>query len=469
MSDLRALFEMPLFAALSPEQRQWLAGNVSELELAKGDVLLHEGEQVTRHYVLVEGEFLVWKRVGSQQVFDDRRPAPVCIGEASLLAGIPLPLTITAGSDCRVLLFPEAVFRKLLMDCEPFSKIIFRSMFARINAYDTFILSREKLAALGTLAAGLAHELNNPAAAVARAAHHARETVGTLGETVRIVIDSALPADVMGELNAWAARRVLAAGTAPLDPLRQNEAEDRLSDWLSERGIATPWLVAPCLAAAGIAPGDLAPLAGRLTPVQLSAAIRWLAATLELGCLADEAWRGAGRISEIVKAMKAYSYMDQAPLQEVDVHDGIEDTLMIMRYKLKHGITVTRDYDRALPRLAVYGSELNQVWTNIIDNAVDAMDGRGDLTIRTRREGDSVVVDITDNGPGIPLETLPRLFEPFFTTKPLGKGCGLGLDIAYRIVVNRHDGAISATSQPGETTFRVRLPLVSQRAGGVSG
>ncbi|TDN61889.1 ATP-binding protein [Paraburkholderia sp. BL10I2N1] len=467
MSDLRALFEMPLFATLSPEQRQWLAGNVSEFELAKGDVLLHEGQHPAGHYVLVEGELLTWKRVGSQQVFDDRRPAPVSIAEASLLAGIPVPLTFTAGSHCRVVLLPEATFRTLLMDCEPFSKMIFRSMFARINAYDTFILAREKLAALGTLAAGLAHELNNPAAAVARAAHHARETVGTLGETVRIFMDSAVPADVMGELDAWVARRVSTAGTATQEPLRQNEAEDRLGDWLSERGIARPWLVAPCLAAAGIAPDDLAALAGRLSPVQFSAAIRWLAVTLELGFLADEAWRGAGRISEIVKAMKAYSYMDQAPLQEVDIHEGIEDTLMIMRYKLKHGITVTRDYDRTLPRLAVYGSELNQVWTNIVDNAADAMEGRGDLTIRTCRDGDSVVVEITDSGPGIPLEIRPRLFEPFFTTKPLGKGSGLGLDIAYRIIVNRHNGAINVESQPGETTFRVRLPLVLQGAAGV--
>ena len=317
------------------------------------------------------------------------------------------------------------------------------------------------MAALGMLAAGLSHELNNPASAVARAADRAREARDALHDSLVIFSRSAIPHEALSALDALSRRSV--TGGVPLDALRQSEAEQVLSDWLDQHGGEKSWLMAPCLVASRIAPDDLAALAASLNPEQFNAGIRWLAATLELGSLMDEAKRSAARISDIVKAMKSYSYMDQAPQQEVDIHEGIEDTLTIMHHKLKQGITVKRDYDRSLPRLQVYGSELNQVWTNIIDNAADAMSGRGDIIIRTRREGDYVVVEITDNGPGIPPEIQSQIFAPFFTTKPLGKGTGLGLDIAYQTVVNRHSGTIRVISRPGETTFRVSLPLLGIR------
>jgi signal transduction histidine kinase len=235
-----------------------------------------------------------------------------------------------------------------------------------------------------------------------------------------------------------------------------------LSDWLAAHGVEKPWLVAPSLIACGIVRDDIAALGESLAPDQFNVSIRWLGATIELRALLDEATRSATRISDMVKALKSYAYMDRAPQQEVDIHDGIEDTLTIMRHRLTQDIAVRREYDRDLPRLQVYGSELNQVWTNIIDNAVDAMEGCGDLVISTRREGDYAVVEITDSGPGIPPEMQSRLFEPFFTTKPVGQGTGLGLDIAYRIVVNRHGGTILVHSQPRATTFQVRLPLSAQ-------
>jgi signal transduction histidine kinase len=459
MSDLSRLFEMALFNDLSDARREWLRANLAEHHLKKGDVLLREGQRVTHQFILLDGELITEKAIGGRQVFDDRRPAPVSIAEASLLSEMPLPLTFIAATDCYLAALPEPVVRTLLNECGSFRRHIFRSMYSRISAYDTFILNGEKLAALGRLSAGLAHELNNPAAAVARAADGMRESLDHLRQATPALVLSAMPAEVVDKLSGWASRAAPAVDATPGAALQQSEAENLLADWLAARGLAKPWLIAPQLSTGGFSPAVLEPVAASVTLEQFDALIRWLAAALELRSLANQAWIGAGRISEIVKAMKDYSYMDQAPLQEVDIHSGIEDTLTIMRHKLKQGVTVTRDYDRTLPHVPVYGSELNQVWTNLIDNAVDAMDGSGELTIRSRRDGNFAIIEIADTGSGIPSHIMPRLFEPFFTTKPPGKGSGLGLHIAYRSVVQRHNGMISVASKTGETVFKVRLPL----------
>ncbi|WP_371884857.1 ATP-binding protein [Caballeronia sp. S22] len=464
MSDPSMLFEMPLFAGLSGGRKQWLLSNLSELRLKRGEILMREGQTVTHHFILLEGELLTEKRVAGRQVIDDTRAAPVSIAEASLLARMPLPLTFTASTDCYLVSLTESVVRTLMNECESFSSQIFRSMYGRISAYDMFILSGEKLAALGRLSAGLAHELNNPAAAVARAADGMRDSLDSLHRATRALVLSALPAGIMDTLDEWASRAPPAVDATPQGALRQSEAEDQFAQWLSSHGLEKPWLIAPRLVAAGFAPDELEAIASRVSREQFGAAIGWLAATFEMRFLSEQTWLGAGRISEIVKAMKSYSYMDQAPLQVVDIHNGIEDTLTIMQHRLKHGVTVTRDYDRALPPVPVYGSELNQVWTNLIDNAVDAMDESGELTIRSHREGNCAVIEISDTGPGIPEDVMPRLFEPFFTTKPPGKGNGLGLHIAYRTVVHRHDGRLTVVANEGGTTFQVRLPLVHRHA-----
>ncbi|SAK84698.1 two-component sensor kinase [Caballeronia hypogeia] len=466
MSDPSKLFDMPLFAGLSAERRQWVRENLSEHRLKKGEILMHEGQTVTHQFVLLEGELLTEKRVAGRQVIDDTRSAPVSVAEASLLAGMPLPLTFSANTDCYLISLAESTVRTLMNECEAFGKQIFRSMYGRISAYDTFILSGEKLAALGRLSAGLAHELNNPAAAVARAADGMRDALDSLHRATRALVLCAMPVDVMETLDTWARRAPPAIDATPAGSLRRSEAEDRFAQWLSTHGIDKPWLMAPRLVAAGFAPEEFEPLTARVSREQFSAGIRWLAATFEMRFLSEQTWLGAERISEIVKAMKSYSYMDQAPLQEVDIHGGIEDTLTIMQHRLKHGVVVTRDYDRALPPVPVYGSELNQVWTNLIDNAIDAMDERGELTIRSHREGNCAVIEITDTGHGIPADVLPRLFEPFFTTKPPGKGNGLGLHIAYRTVVHRHEGRLGVVATEVGTTFQVRLPLVHRHAPG---
>jgi signal transduction histidine kinase len=246
-------------------------------------------------------------------------------------------------------------------------------------------------------------------------------------------------------------------------PLQRSEAESRLGDWLAARRVAKPWLSAPVLVAHGIAPADLDPLANNLEAAQFDAAVGWIARVLDLRAMMDEAMQGSLRISDIVAAMKSYSFMDQGPQQEIDIHDGIDNTLTVMTHEMKRGIQVTRDYDRSLPRLPVYGSELNQVWTRLIENAIEAMDGRGSITIRTRRDAHCAVVEITDDGPGIPPDVVTHLFEPFFTSERIPdaqhEGLGLGLHIAYRIVVNRHGGAIQARSSAAGTTFQVSLPL----------
>jgi signal transduction histidine kinase len=244
-------------------------------------------------------------------------------------------------------------------------------------------------------------------------------------------------------------------------PIEEGDREDAFGEWLEGRQVPDAWKHAAVFAASNLELSAVQSMLGGAGNA-VSPAARWLAATVELATLVDEANQGASRIADLVKAMKSYSYMDQAPKQQVDVHEGIEATLTIMRHKLKHGVEVVREYDKSLPKLSVYGSELNQVWTNLIDNALDAMDCKGTLTIRTRRDDGLVVVEVGDSGPGIPADVQTRLFEPFFTTKPVGKGTGLGLDITWRIVVNRHGGTIKVHSKPGDTRFLVVLPVEAQ-------
>jgi signal transduction histidine kinase len=251
------------------------------------------------------------------------------------------------------------------------------------------------------------------------------------------------------------------AGTPPaLDPLDRSDQEQEVETWLQERDIDQAWEVSPMLVSFGWDVGELDEIAGHFSSEQVPLVISWLAYGCSAHALLDEVGKGAQRISEIVKAVKNYSYLDQAPVQQVDLHKGLDDTLVILKHKLKSGITIKREYAPDLPRIEAYASELNQVWTNIIDNAADAMHGEGEITLRTYAKGDDVVVEITDNGPGIPLEVQPHIFEAFYTTKPQGVGTGLGLHIAYNIVADKHNGRIEIVeSKPGATTFRVTLPI----------
>lgn len=318
----------------------------------------------------------------------------------------------------------------------------------------------EKLATLGRLSAGMAHELNNPASAAQRGAEQLRTEVVRLDRALRRLAETGLSRSqgaALDDLIDWTdenTRRL-----TNLDPLDRVDLEAEVEEWLDDSGLEEAWELAPTLASMGLNAEKLSELAGSFERDQLPEVVAALGSTYAAGTLLAEVREGATRVVELVKALKSYSYLDQAPIQSIDVHEGLEDTLTMFGSRLRDGITVRREYDEELPRIQAYGTELNQVWTNIVDNAISAMEGRGELTLRTRREEPWAVVEIVDSGPGIPEEIHPHLFDPFFTTKQPGEGTGLGLNISHNIVVQKHKGRIGVRSRPGHTSFEVRLPL----------
>jgi signal transduction histidine kinase len=316
----------------------------------------------------------------------------------------------------------------------------------------------EKMAALGTLAAGLAHELNNPAAAARRGAEQLRSTLINWqqlnSELDKLDLEAPQRAKLISLRNALAER-----GNAGqnLDPLVLSDRESEIQTWLEDKGVEDAWELAPTLAAAGWDSERLGVLCAAYSHQEMEVVVRWLAAGFTVYSLIADVHMSAERISEIVKSVKVYSYLDQAPVQEVDIHEGLDNTLVILRHKTKEGIKVVRQYAPDLPHIQGYGSELNQVWTNILDNAIDALGGKGQITVRTYAKEGNVFVEIQDDGPGIPPEIQQRIFEPFYTSKEPGVGTGLGLHISYTII-HKHHGQISVTSQPGNTCFQVKLP-----------
>jgi PAS domain S-box-containing protein len=317
----------------------------------------------------------------------------------------------------------------------------------------------EKMAALGKLSAGLSHELNNPAAAAQRSAKHFRESLDKRDAAAEKLINRGVSADAWRMLEELVNRCAGERDDAPeLSPMAANRLEDELLDWLQDRGIEEAWNYSSAFVQKGITVEDLEKLAGQLAEGAMSPAISWLGESLALDEHTNVIERSMHRISELVGAVKSYSFRDQAIEQDVNIHDGLDNTLVILAYQLK-SMKVETDYDTTIPAVRTYGSGLNQVWTNILDNAVDATKGEGTIKIRTYRDGANAVVEITDNGEGIKPEAMSRIFEPFYTTKPQGDGTGLGLDIAWRIVTDEHRGELSAESKPGETTFRVSIPI----------
>jgi signal transduction histidine kinase len=331
---------------------------------------------------------------------------------------------------------------------------------------EVMLRQSEKLATLGKLSAGMAHELNNPAAAAQRGAGQLQAAVAQLQQSYLMMSEVSLTRtqlDLLRSLDRQAQERAEQPFNQD-DTLARSDREHELETWLGDRGIENSWEFAPVLVSMGTDTSELRTLAEEFSDGQFPAVITWLSCSYTIYSLLEEIGQGAGRISEIVKALKTYSYMDQAPIQSVDVHEGLDNTLVMLRSKLREGITVRREYAEDLPKIQAYGSELNQVWTNIIDNAVDAMNGQGEIVLRTRQADGWVTIEIEDNGPGIPDEVQSNIFDPFFTTKSPGEGTGLGLNISQNIIVQKHGGEISVRSAPGKTCFEVRLPINSEIA-----
>ncbi|MEA2283669.1 MAG: hypothetical protein QOK21_4276 [Solirubrobacteraceae bacterium] len=437
----------------------WLAV-ASCREVPSGELVADKGEVEPGLQLLFEGEAQALLIEGDRTEPAGRHRAPTWMGAINALTGGPLPVRMQAETDCRLCVVAAPDFRRLALAQPVIHQRVMQQVAPVFRGIADIESNRERLASLGTMAAGLAHELNNPAAAASRAAAQLEEALDVLASALASFVDAGVERAQAAKLVALQREAQAGAdGRTALDALDAADAEDELLDRLEELQVPDAWQLAEPLGAAGVTQEWLDRVAAAAGPAT-GVALRWIAATLAARGLVSELQESTRRMSSLVGSVKAYAYMDRGGLVEVDLHEGLETTLAVLGHKLKHTqIEVVREYDRALPKLTVHGSELNQVWTNLLDNAIDALGGSGTITIATRREGSCAEIDVSDDGPGIPAEIREHVFDSFFTTKDVGHGTGLGLATARRIVVDRHDGTLGIASVPGRTTFRVRLPI----------
>jgi signal transduction histidine kinase len=459
--ELRTLF---LFESLTDAQLEWLAGNGKVEQFAGGSTVYAEGEPATCFFVLLSGTIAMSRRIHGDDVDVTRtnqRGVYAGAMQAYLSDRVPqvYPNTVRAISDVEMFMITAEAFATMMREWFPMAMHLLEGLFFGMRNSQTIVGERQRLVALGALSAGLTHELNNPAAAAVRATATLRERVTGMRTKLALIADGRLDGRRLKALVGLQEDAVKRAASAPkLTPLQASDAEDAVADWLDDHDIVGTDTAAT-LVAGGIDVEWLDQIADAVGPENLEPAVRWLTYTVDTEQLMMEIEDAVSRISGLVAAAKQYSNLDRAPHQTVDVHELLDATLVMLNGKIPRGVQVVREYDRSLPRIPAYAAELNQVWTNLIDNAVGAMGETGTLTVRTGLEGDYLAVEITDTGPGIPPDIRPRIFEPFFTTKPVGEGTGLGLDISYRIAVEKHHGDIRVESRPGDTRFKVLLPL----------
>ncbi|HET6547704.1 MAG TPA: ATP-binding protein [Solirubrobacter sp.] len=450
------LRRIDLFDGLSDEQLAPWAEVVEIREAAAGDVLLEEGVDSPGPLLLFDGT------AATRQANEPLTPnhGPTWIGAIAAITENPVPVEVRADTPCRVAIVPRERFIELALQQPSVHRKVMHVIGPVMRAVQARESNRERLTSLGTMAAGLAHELNNPAAAARRAASDLVDAVDVINHALRAFVESGIERADAAELLALqheALERSAARG--PLEALDASDAEDAMLDALEERGIEDAWRVAEPLAAAGL-DAEWVERVDAIAGPATKKALAWVAASLTARELATELLGSTDRMSKLVKAIKTYAYMDRGGVVQADVHEGLESTLIMLGHKLKHThIKVARDYDTSLPPLTMYGSELNQVWTNLIDNAIAALGDAGTLTVRTAADNGCVRVDIADDGPGIPEAVRARIFDPFFTTKPPGSGTGMGLDTARRIVEQHHRGSLSFDTSERGTVFHVWLPL----------
>jgi signal transduction histidine kinase len=456
MVEKSELLRVPVFADLPDDQIEWFLSQSEELHLKPGITYIHQGDPADAMFVILEGQLQSRGEFGGEAVIFHSKAGDI----GGLLPFSRMKFYTVSGramTDARVLRFPVAQFPQLVQRMPQLTERLVGLMSDRIREATRVEQQRDRLASLGKLSAGLAHELNNPASAAKRATSQLRTTLKRIKDASHELGSRELTPEQKAEIDKLEAIFIHQDGPPP-DTLTMSTLEEEIDSWLRSHGQEDLWQLAADLAHKNVKVEMLEKIFTILEADTARAALIRIAASLEIANLLDEIESSTSRISDLVRAIKEYTYMDQSPVQNIDVVKSLETTLTILNHKLKRGVTVKRDYHKIPLLVNSFGSELNQVWTNIIDNAIGAMKGQGELRIKTFRDDSSVVVEIGDNGPGISDKTLPHIFEPFFTTKGVGEGTGLGLDTVQRIV-RKHRGHIQVDSKPGDTRFQVWLPL----------
>ena len=456
-ADIELVRSMPLFADLTDDQLDCIkAGEI--IEFPAGTVIVRAEDHQEVFYLTLTGEVQIWRSYDKQDVLMAVHKAGAYGGEIPILLGTESLATWRVSKTAKMFRLDKEGFWRMLSTCRTVAQKVFRLAAERFRNLEGFAQQRERLASLGTMAAGLAHELNNPASAALRASSELQNAIeNTQGYLCQLV--HGLEDEHWEKLlDAYDEALQRLSKLQPMDSVARSDKEEELNTWFDGHGISEGWNLSGVLVEAGL---DIAWLEKFISPLPeklRDPSVRWLEGRLNSRLLLKQVENSAARVAELVKAVKSYTHMDKSPMQETDIHEGLESTLTMLGHKLKN-VTLKRKFDRKIPRITAYGGELNQVWTNLLDNAIYAVDGKGSICVATYADDEYIVVEIVDDGPGIPLHVQSHIFEPFFTTKTVGSGTGLGLVLSNRIVADRHGGEIEFESKPGETRFRVRLPV----------